>query len=340
MSDNQEKRLAGEELLAALQEMSGQQEAEQQEPAVADEIEPEQQETAEMRQELADQDDSQFENYEQAQEAEEPSIEEQARKMGWKPQGEYNDTPEDFVSAEEFVARAPFIKQIHKLKDELRKQAEGMKSLAQTVQQAEERGKQKALAELQAQKEQAYRLGQVEQARALEKQQEELRGSKEQQTEEVAAPGGNVTDMIVNSELYQNYLTNSSWVNGTSAEDLSKQYTAQQAADFYINRIGADNFNHAHIGEMIKFVDSQVNPKRQPAPNPNRAKPPAVATTKSSKRSSSAPDSHPIHPDWNKLNDAGKLIVKQCFLNEKGQVQDKDGLAAYMNELKNNGTIK
>lgn len=351
---NNEQRLTGDDLAAALkamQEAAGLAPAEE---AVAEQPESpsELDFAAEQSQELdlnpsevgsnAEADErSEFENSEQ----EMSDIEAKARKMGWRPQDEYSDDPEDFVSAEEFVARAPFIKQIHKLKDEIRKQSDGMKSLAQTVKQAEERGRQKALAELQAQKEAAYRQGNYEQARALEQQQDELKGPVAADAGQESAPAQDtspVADMIINSEIYQNYLAKSAWVNGTSAEDLSKKYAAQQAAEFYINNVGEQNFNHGHIAEMIKFVDAQVNPKKQPAPNPNRAKAPAVANSNVSKKSVSdgGDANHPIHPDYSKLGDAAKLIIRQCFMDAQGKVSDREGLNAYVNELKQNGTIK
>jgi hypothetical protein len=83
----------------------------------------------------------------------EPSVEDKARKMGWKPREDYKDSPEDWVSAEAFVARQPMIKQIKQMKKSVESLVRYNQNLEKRMKEADLNGYNRAIQDLKQRKE-------------------------------------------------------------------------------------------------------------------------------------------------------------------------------------------
>lgn len=100
----------------------------------------------------------------------EVDLEEQyARQKGWKPREEWDESRGEWIDAAEFNRRGPLFETIGKLKDEIREYrksadslAEHNRKLAEKAREAEERGRQKAIEELEQQRLEAVRDGDLE----------------------------------------------------------------------------------------------------------------------------------------------------------------------------------
>ncbi len=80
-------------------------------------------------------------------ETSEPTIEERAASMGWKPKGEIPDGKE-FVDAKEFIARKPLFDKIHAQNEKLQTLEQTLKETAQHVKKVQEIAYKKAVKEL------------------------------------------------------------------------------------------------------------------------------------------------------------------------------------------------
>jgi hypothetical protein len=92
-----------------------------------------------------------------------------AREKGWKPKGEWESDPEDWIDAKEFIKRQPLfdkIKNLNKRQKELEKTINGM---AQHYNISVAQAKQRALQELQAQKKEAIEVGDADRVAQIEK---------------------------------------------------------------------------------------------------------------------------------------------------------------------------
>lgn len=83
-------------------------------------------------------------------ETEAPSIEDQARDMGWVPETEFDGDKAKWVPAKEFVDRAPLYDAIHKTKRELKQVREALDALKTHHKSVWEKAREKAIAEYEA----------------------------------------------------------------------------------------------------------------------------------------------------------------------------------------------
>lgn len=117
----------------------------------------------------------------EGQTVEKPDVEERAQRMGWRPKDQFHGDPDNFVDAEEFVARAakylPVAKErIEYLDKKLRETEATIKGYVEDRKRVEERALQRALKVLEKKHAEAYAAGDIDQYRQV---QEEIIGVKE-----------------------------------------------------------------------------------------------------------------------------------------------------------------
>jgi hypothetical protein len=103
---------------------------------------------------------------ESSQEINYTEFEQEQMKLGWNPSGS--------KSAEQWAGDYPLFKKIKELTAKQEKAERLLENMAKNAQKAEEYGYKKAYAELEAQKEQAIRQGDVQAVRAVEQEQNKL----------------------------------------------------------------------------------------------------------------------------------------------------------------------
>lgn len=111
-----------------------------------------------------------------------PSLEDQARDMGWRPREEYEGDPNKWVDASIFVARAPLFDKIDELKRHNKTLERGIEALKQHQTKLSEAAYRKAMNELKAEKQRAAAEGDLEKLEEVRDQMQELREN------QIAAP--------------------------------------------------------------------------------------------------------------------------------------------------------
>lgn len=247
-------------------------------------------------------------------------VELKAMKMGWKPRDQFKDAPDDFVEAEHYIDRGPFIKQINEQKEALRQ-------LAATVAAAEERGRQKALQELLAQKQLAYQQGNYSKANELENQQMEMLQAEKPPVLDAAAPSLTIEDVTSTAEWVQ-FASENEWVGSNKAEHVVLRDKAGAAVDKYLDIVGHANLTKEHVPELLKYVKNSISPEIKPNTQAPRA--PAVLT---SKGKASDTKSRRQSAVWNKLSPAEKMVAKECCLGDNKTMEFNE----YIDQLIKNG---
>lgn len=101
-------------------------------------------------------------------------LAEKARASGWRPKEEFEGDPDEWVDAGEFVRRKPLFDQIHNLKKTVKEAEKQQAQLAEFAANAAKRAREQALAEIEAQKKQAFEAGDYQAFDAAQKQEREI----------------------------------------------------------------------------------------------------------------------------------------------------------------------
>lgn len=263
--------------------------------------------------------------------------EEKAYKMGWRPKDQYQDTPEDFVDASEYIARGPFIKQLKKQKDELSLLKSGMQELTKSHQADKARVREETIRELQAQKEAAYRVGNTQAASDLDKdhiallrEQEDFNNSNPQEVEHQ-----DINSMIKATPEWDSFITESEWAGSPKADHVRLQAKGLDLVQQYLDVTGEANFTADNAGELVKFVKEGLAPKVNPNPNRQRAASVASPSNKGAGASAKAPNSTK-HPEYGNLNAIQKITAQTCCIGPDATMTMDD----YVQSLKSNGSLK
>lgn len=183
-----------------------------------------------------------------------PAVE-AAREKGWRPKDEFNGDPAEWVDADEFVRRQPFIDRIktqsRKLK-ELEKTVEALvKHQSVTIKQA----KAQAIKELQAQRTEAIELGEVKRVHAIEEQMSHVA-----QMPEPPAPSAPIV------EEYDKFMAdNKDWYN----KDPEMTDFAIAFQENYLKRHGVDKIQESldkTLEAVKKAYPDKFENKRKYAP--------------------------------------------------------------------------
>lgn len=197
------------------------------------------------------------------------SLEEQyARQKGWKPKEEWDESRGEWIDAAEFNRRGPLFETIGKLKDEIRgykksadSLAEHNRMLAEKAKEAEERGRQKAIEELEQQRLEAVRDGDLEAFQDAENRIKEYEPKEEPKIEEQKTEEPKLDPEV------------QSWV------DKNTWFEKDEAMTLYMIEQQKKNLSKGlSLSEALKLSEEQV--KREFAhkfTNPNKDKPSPMA---------------------------------------------------------------
>ena len=269
-------------------------------------------------------------------------AEEKAMKMGWKPKDKYADDPDDYIEAEEYIARGPLIKHTKNQSKKIDKLEAGMKELMAELAKAREAGRQEALKELMLDKQAAYKVGNLTAAQELESKHDKLREEQlleqqqklqEESESSYEAPKQGLTAQdIIKHPAWASFQAKNAWVGSDKAEHISLRDKGALLADKYMSIVGESNFTEAHIPEMVKYIESELTPKVND--NPNRYKAPEVAKRSTANKATTSNSKR--HPDWNNMSKAQQEVARtSCFGKDASMKLDE-----YINILKSNGSLR
>lgn len=224
-------------------------------------------------------------------EVKEESPEDKARSQGWRPKSEYKGPEGDWVPADEFLRRGDIFNHIKDIKKELRAVVNENSKLRNKISDAEMRGYQQAIQELEEQKQYASNDGDDYKAQALD---EKINAYKQTYQQ--------LQQSNVDPEISEYYRKNSDW--------LGKDQRLTQLALYQDNVIRMENpdFNNAEVlaeldKRMAKHLGREVKEEIKTEP----AKMPPIAPAK---RASSEVDAEDRKYSIHDLNPAAKDVFK------------------------------
>lgn len=190
-------------------------------------------------------------------------FEAEARAHGWTPKEEFKGDVSKWVDAETFAKRAdevmPFLKKQNAgLKREIEDLKRQFKQASNHFSKAEERGFQRAMAELEAKHTEAVEMGNVAASRNIRKEMDELKA-------DVAA--ASTTNDVQGNDPEQARKELNAWVeaNDWYVLDDSKRRYADMQADLMGPAINWEGGQQAWLDELGKRVDRKFAEKK---PNP------------------------------------------------------------------------
>lgn len=187
-------------------------------------------------------------------------TEKKAMEMGWKPQEEYDGEPDDWVSAETFVARAPLFDKIENQSKRLRQMQEQLKLLGEHHKKVYEKAREDAEKNLKQQRREAIREGDFEAVDRLDEELDELK-------KETPTFDANV-DIEDRTSQYKAWTSKNSWYNS------NQQMTMY--ADFVANSLASQGKPYEEILEGVTKAVREQYPNE--FKNMNREKASAVGT--------------------------------------------------------------
>jgi hypothetical protein len=152
-------------------------------------------------------------------------IEAAARVKGWKPKAEFTGEPADYVGAEAFLARGPLLEKISTQSRQLNKVTKTMETMARHFNKNVEHAANARIKELEYQKTEAIKTGDVPQVRAIDTAIEHERAAKAD-----AIPAGDGKAVEVPPEVEK-------WVN---------------ANPWYVSNAEMHDFAYAHNETYLK----------------------------------------------------------------------------------------
>jgi hypothetical protein len=269
---------------------------------------------------------------------EEPSIvesstelteeEQKAMEQGWRPKDQYSGPEEDWVDAHTYLGRGTFLKQIKSLKSEVEEQKRTMELYGEHYKRMEKLIYDKAKREIEESMRAARATGNFDAYEEAQKNLQELKPISEQPQNPADNPA--VKKFIAENAWYTNPITD---------EDFELKAIAM-AHDAKYSR---DNPN-ATIEEVVAYVEKKIQEKKRGyMTNSNRESAPPATLTGSAK--AAAPKTNPNlpHPEWNKLSDFQKEVVKKMTDSKFGvkgyKENPAEGVKKYIEELKKLGAI-
>lgn len=196
---------------------------------------------------------------------------EKAKASGWRPKEEFEGDPDQWVDAGEFVRRKPLFDQLHTLKKQLSAAEKQQQQLAEFAANASKRARAEALAEIEAQKQQAFEAGNYKEFNEAQLREKAIYDAtpRDEQPQVPAAPE-------IPPEVQDFAKRNERWFE----KDRAMTAYAVDMAREYIEVGGKTR------EEALKLVEADV--KREFAHkfvNPNKDKPAAVVSENGDKRS-------------------------------------------------------
>lgn len=225
------------------------------------------------------------------------SVLAEARKMGWKPEDEYDGEPGKWIPAEEYVARAPIFEKNRKLTRKIKDLESSVSALKQHYERVEELAYNRAVSDLKAQKIKALEEGDHAAVVDIDDKIIELKKPKAPQ--------------VTSNPDFDVWVERNPWYE---VDEELKEY-----ADFVGSRYASQNPG-ALPEQVYRHAESTVRARfPEKFRNPNKSRPAAVeGVSRSSSKSSK--------PSWNDLPDhfqqVGNKFVRQGVMTRDQYIDD------------------
>ncbi len=138
----------------------------------------------------------------QEQQTTEPSIEDQAREMGWRPKEEFEGDGRQWVDAKEFVGRKPLFDKIHDQGRKLNELEKTLKATAQHVTKVGEIAYKRAVSELKNERKEAIESADVQRVQEIDNELKDLKDTVTK-TEEDDGPPAEYKEWVGKNQWFE-----------------------------------------------------------------------------------------------------------------------------------------
>jgi len=247
-----------------------------------------------------------------------------AMEQGWRPKEEYSGPEDDWVDAHTYLGRGTFLKQIKSLKHDLDEQRKTTEMVMEHTKYMEKLMYEKARKEIEAEQKAARMRGDFEAYDRATQELQDLKPISEQPKNPLDHPE------------VQRFLNSNPWFNNPQTANEFELQAIAKAADAYYAKANPN----AAIDEVVAYVEKRVQEKRKDYMTNNNRETPSPTAVSSAIRTQGTgkPTAKAPHPEWNKLSDFQKQVVKQMTdpkYGVKGYKENPaEGINKYIEELK------
>ncbi len=243
----------------------------------------------------------------------EPSAEEQAKALGWKPKDKFKGGDRDWISAEEYIENG---KKYSENRKKIEEQKRMIETLADTLNKVEARSYKKALAEIQAQKDEAFSRGDKQTYTQLEQNTHQLNNDFSNAARQTANAS---PQDVMQYPVMQVYMRqNESWAMGQSPRDRILQAEAKSFCDEYERIHPSSILTEDYVRDEVAYMDAQMLSRGYGTfmgrKESTESKVSKVASVTGGRSDSKTSKSVSVPADFDqaisKLDDASKMVAK------------------------------
>jgi len=225
-----------------------------------------------------------------------PDFETIAKEKGWRTKEEYDGDPEAWIQAEEFVKRQPLFDKIKVQSKKLKELEKTVEALSKHYKITIDQAKDKAIAELKAERREAIELGEADKVDQID--------VKINQVQQMSAPATNQAGLA--PEIEQFIADQKEWFN--KDEDMTDFAVAYN-----------ESYLKKHPGDLDKSLEETLKAVKRAYPdkfvNQRRATPPAVEGAGISEKGSAK-------YSFNRLSAEQKIVYNQLVKTHKQMSHD------------------
>lgn len=252
------------------------------------------------------------EQVEQKPEVKADPYESKALEMGWRPQEEWEGSPEDFVDAKEFVRRQPLFDKIAHQHKELKQLQQAFEAFKVHHSRVKENEYQRALDSLKKARKDALASGETDHALAIEDKMDEIEAQKAEFENSIKRQPTTQAPEV--NPAFTDWLRVNTW------------YQKDTAMTAYADKIGVELHRKGHTNdEVLKMVSQEVKKEfKHKFTNPNRERSSSVEGGSRQPNKNASDDFSGMSEDdikmMKKIVRAGG-ITEQEYLKEYRRVQ-------------------
>lgn len=225
-----------------------------------------------------------------------PDYETSAREKGWKPKEEYEGDHDGWVGAEEFIKRQPLFDKIKTQSKKLKELERTVEAMAKHYQTNIQQAKEKAIADLKAQRREAIEVGDAVTVDQIDQKIDHVK----------AMPDPDIQPKGMDPEIEKFVLDNSTWFN--KDEEMTSFAIAYN-----------ENYLRKHPGDLEKSLDETLKAVKRAYPdkftNQRKTNPPAV-------EGAATPNTGAGKYNMNRLTSEQKLVYNQLVKVHKQMSHD------------------
>lgn len=243
------------------------------------------------------------------------AVEVEARKLGWKPQDEYEGEPANWRSAETFMALKPFYERIESQSKQIKRYGEAFKQVAKDVANIRQVEFDRAIKQVKAERKAAFDDGDMDRYHTLEEDLDDLKDQQREAVRQAVTSDAYQDNVHPAQEILSTWKSRNTWYE--SDEDL------RDWADARGVKLNAQGMEPEVVLKKLEKEVREKFPTKFSNPNRNRS---SAVSEGDSNGSSVKADSLGMSEDEIKIMNTivkSGAMTKEEYLKEFKKVQGK-----------------